>query len=284
MIDDQYKRVIEDYLGQAISKLSLLAETYPSHIYRVEAGKIYVCKVTKECSLARQYENHRRVFNHWSQQQTSFNFKIPEPYLLGPRGQFVLMEYIEGLNLLNILNQHHPKAMRLFKQAGRGLNQYHKLVDTFKEATDLMECESIQAVLARPGGHEIRKRLERIDTDKCGVIFKDFTPANIVVTKQDELYFLDIQDVFYRGPLYYDLARFIDTTKVFGLVTKPLVPLGKYIRIRQAITAFMSGYDQAIDLELLHEIQSIHRQEHVHIKMTATRVRGMILKLMYKFL
>jgi hypothetical protein len=118
-----------------------------------------------------------------------------------------------------------------------------------------------------------------VPQDRFGIIYKDFTPSNIVVDLQGTMYFLDIQDDFYRAPLAYDWARFIDTTKVFSIVRKPSM-IFSFDLVKRAVNAFLEGYGGAAD-EYFQSIQFVHRTEHVHIKITKTRMRGIILKLLY---
>ncbi len=285
MITEKYKRVIEEFLGQTITRVSLLADTFPSWLYRLDTNKSYVCKITKRQPLAYQYDNHKRIYQEWNCKQSSLCFRIPEPYLLGPDGQFVLMEYVEGVNLLRFLTTSRSDVSGLFEKVGLSLRQFHRLVAVFREdARDLQECKSIADVLVEPGGPEIAQRLNHVSPNQCGVIFRDFTPTNVLATTNEDLYFVDIPEVFYRGPYYYDLARFIDTTKVFGLTTKPWWFLRQPKCIQQAVEAFLKGFDPALDLGRLKEMQQVQRKEHVHYKTHETRVRGMILELLYKYL
>ena len=59
-------------------------------------------------------------------------------------------------------------------------------------------------------------------------------PINFM-PKPTEIFFLDVQEAFYFGPFYYDLSRFIDTTKVFSIIKNPLCVLGGYNRVRRAV-------------------------------------------------
>lgn len=285
MITKQHMYVIEEFLGQTISRVSLLADTYPSWLYRLEADKSYVCKISKRQPLDCQYDNHWRLYQEWREKQSSFCFMIPKPYLLGPKGQFMLMEHVEGETLLGRLTTSRSDILGLFTKVGLSLRQFHRLVAVFKdEARDLSDCKSMANVIRKRGGTQIARCLDLVSPNQCGVIFRDFTPSNVMATTQEDLYFIDFPDVFYRGPYYYDLARFIDTTKVFGFIAKPLRFLRQPKKIQQAVEAFLTGYDPVFDLNCLKKMQHVQRMEHVHYKTQETRVRGMILKLLYKYL
>jgi len=281
MISETYKTFIEKNLDETVKKSQLLTETYPSRIYRVSGRHQYVLKETRRTALNHQFANHKKIFEAWLGRRDALIFKIPEPFLLGPEGTFILMEYVDGDNLLNLLLKKNDNVIDLFHRAGQALRQYHDLAkDSFVDsAIDIKSCDSIREIMSSSKGPAVEKALDSIPQDCFGIIYKDFTPSNIVIDRQGAMYFLDIQDDFYRAPLVYDWARFIDTTKVFSIVRKPSMILS-FGLVKRAVNAFLEGYGGAID-EHFRTIQFVHRTEHVHIKITKTKIRGVILKLLY---
>jgi tRNA A-37 threonylcarbamoyl transferase component Bud32 len=281
MIDPEYKNLIEEQLDEKIERTRLVTETKPSYIFHIWGKRQYILKQTKRIPLHRQFENHKRIFKVWLDRKEELLFKIPEPYLLGPKGKYVLMEYVDGKNLLDLLLAKKISVNDLFHRAGRALHQYHGLAkNTFSNiAIDIRNCDSVREILAGPKGPSIEKALNSIPADYCGVVFKDFTPSNVIIDQQGAMYFLDVQEYFYWGPLAYDCVRFVDTTRVFSLVSKPSMILS-FDLVKQATNAFLEGYGENND-EYFRIIQSVHRAEHVHIKITRTKMRGIILKLLY---
>jgi len=182
---------------------------------------------------------------------------------------------------LNKLLRQREAAIELFHRTGRALCQYHELAQKAfsHEAVDLRECDSMKELLKGKKGSVVEAALNRIPPKNTGVIFKDFTPSNVVINDSGQIYFIDIQEQFYRAPLAYDWARFMDTLRIFGLVRKPSM-LRFFSLIRQAEEAFLRGYGGTRDL-YFKDIQYVHRMEHVHIKITKTPLRGVILKLLY---
>jgi len=285
MIDETLKDLIEDYCGQPIASCRLLAETYPSRLYCLQADRTYVLKVTKQVSLVNQYRSHQRIYERWLSQQETCSFGIPQPYLLDPEGRFILMEYVDGPHLIEWLRRFPAAAVDLFSCAGQSLRQYQDLVDILRsEARDLKTHDSIRNVLRESCGTQIEQHLDRVVQNDRGAIFRDFTPTNVVVNAQRELYLIDIPDVLYQGPRYYDVARFVDTTKVFSLIDKPWISIFRYGHVHRAVQAFLEGYDPEINDSLLKDMQFVHRQEHILFKTRATRLRGIILEGLYKLI
>ena len=277
-----YISTIEEQLNETIERHQLMAETNRSYIYHMIGKRQYVLKQSKRVSLVQQFECHKQVFDLWQRQKKHCIFRIPEPYLSSRDGKFMLMEYVNGDSLLKGLVSGDDKIENVFRQAGQGLQQYHALVTEafFNQKEDLSRYEYIADVLSKTGGHVIRQRLSEFPDESKRVLFKDFSPANVVVSQSGEIYFLDVQEAFYFGPLYYDLSRFIDTTKVFSIVKNPFVVFN-YARVRQVVQAFLEGYNEAIDFDLLKKMQFVHRKEHIHIKMTVKPISAIILKLLY---
>ncbi len=283
MINETYKMFIEKRLGETIEESQLLTETHPSRIYHISGKRQYILKETKRVALNHQFAIHKKVFQAWSDQKNTLAFSIPEPFLLGPDGRFMLMEYVDGDNLLKRLVSGQDNIEELFRQAGRGLRQYHALVtQAFNDAKrDLSQYEYMAEVMAKPGGHVIRSRLGEFPSKCKRILFKDFSPSNVVVSRSGKIYFIDVQEAFYFGPFYYDLSRFIDTTKVFSIIRNPLCMLSGHHRVRRVVRAFLAGYGNEVDFDLLKKMQYVHRKEHVHIKMKVTPLSAIVLKVLY---
>ncbi|MCF7973904.1 MAG: aminoglycoside phosphotransferase family protein [Phycisphaerae bacterium] len=277
---------IETRLSETIHEVRQLAETKPSSIFYLRGQRDYVLKRTKRVPLGREFESLQKVYDLWLTQKACLEFRVPKPYLLGPEGQFILMAYIDGETLLAKLIAEEEGVETLFSRAGRGLKQYHDLMtDRMHDgAEDLSEYEYMADTLRQPGGSLMRERLGNFPPETRRVLFKDFTPANVMVSEAGHIYFVDIQEIFYTGSLYYDLARFIDTTKVFSIIKKPARALRGIHHIRRAVQAFLSGYGHEVDHGLLKRMQVIHQKEHVYIKNTVTPMNALVLRTLYTVL
>ncbi len=286
IVDPQDIRLIEARFKETIEDVRLLTETKPSRLFHLCGNRHYVLKQTKRVPLQRQFNNHKTVYDQWLTRRDRLEFRIPEPLLLGPDGRFILMEYIEGANLLTRLVTEEPGFEALFSQVGRGLRQYHDLMTgAMKEGVqDLREYEYMADLLRQPGGSVIDDCLDDFPPNTQTVLFKDFTSANVVVSEAGHIYFLDIQEAFYTGPFYYDLARFIDTAMVFSIVRKPSRMLPAMSPMRRAVQAFLTGYGTEVDCAWLKRMQGIHRKEHVYIKKTVTPLHALVLKILYTVL
>lgn len=283
MIDASIIQNIEVGLDEDIHGHHLLTETYPSRIFVLQGQRDYLLKQTRTIPLGKQFANHKRIYDVWFPRRDELEFKIPKPYLLGPDNDYIVMEYVNGENLLTQLIQGREDIVTLYRRTGQSLRQYHALAtEAFAPmAEPLIRYGYLVELLAKRAGRQIEERLDAFPVDTHRVLFKDFTAANIAVTQTGDIYFLDLQDVFYTGPLYYDLSRFIDTTKVFSIVRNPLCLLRGYGRVREALDAFVQGYGSESDPELLTKMATIHRQEQIYIKTTKTWVRGLVLRLLF---
>ncbi len=283
MIDTAIIQHVEACLEETIHGQSLLTETYPSRIFVLHGQRDYLLKQTRTIPLAKQFANHKRIYDVWVAQKDSLGFRIPKPYVLGPDHDYIVMEYVDGENLLTQLIQGRDDILDVYRRTGQGLRQYHTLAtQAFHDmAEPLSQYGYLAELRSRRAGRHIEEQLGAFSSDSQRVLFKDFTPANIAVTQAGDIYFLDLQDVFYAGPLYYDLSRFMDTTKVFSIVRNPLCLVRGYGRVRRALAAFVQGYGSQIDPEALTRMGQIHRQEQVYIKTTKTWMRGLILRLLF---
>ena len=278
------KNVIENLLGEQIDTISLLKETSCSLLYYVRAKRQYLLKKSKKESIHEEFDNHKRIYECWLKEKENLGFRIPEVYLLDAGKKFYLMEYIEsGLNLLEALFQNKDNTNEIFKRAGECVNQYHNLATKYlsQNKESMLEHDTIKQLLDDRGANKIRKTLDDFDDDTYRIIFKDFTLSNIVLDGNNNIYFLDFQKIYYYAPFYYDLARFIDTGRVFSLVRRPLFFLLNFSKINRALNSFLDGYSDALDKTPLKKMQYLHRAEHIRMKANISKLDSMILKLIY---
>ena len=83
----------------------------------------------------------------------------------------------------------------LFHRVGASLQQYHRVLTAgFNDVkTDLREYPFMAEVLATRRGPAIQARLARFPADSERVLYKDITPANVVVSPSRRIYFVDVQ-------------------------------------------------------------------------------------------
>lgn len=275
---------IEAQLGEAINTVSLLKETSCSFLYCVETKRKYIWKTTRQKTIEKEFENHRKIYECRLKEKDKPGFRIPKTYFLSSDRKSYLMEYIEGgVNLLDVLLQNRDETADVFKKTGRCLRQYHELATKclYKEKEDILTHNTIRQLLAKRAGRNIKRCLDGFSQDSYRIIFKDFTLSNVVLDKSDNIYFLDFQNIHYYAPLYYDLARFIDTTKVFTLVRRPLFFLLNRRSVNLALENFLNGYDDTLDRTRLKRMQYLHRREHIQMKANKSKLDSIILKLIY---
>ena len=213
------KNQIENLLGEQIDNISLLKETSRSFLYHVKAKREYLLKKSKKESILEEFDNHKRIYECWLKEKENLRFRIPEVYLLDAGEKFYLMEYIEsGLNLLEVLFQDRDNTNQIFKVAGECVNQYHNLATKYllQDKESILKHDTVKQLLNSGLARKIRKILDGFADNTYRIIFKDFTLSNIVLDKDNNIYFLDFQKIYYYAPFYYDLARFIDTGRVLA--------------------------------------------------------------------
>jgi tRNA A-37 threonylcarbamoyl transferase component Bud32 len=278
------KETVERQLNENIDSISLLKETSCSFLYYVKGKKEYVLKKTKKESIGEEFDNHKKVYECWFGEKENLGFKIPEVYLLDTDKKFYLMEYIKnGLNLLEVLFQGKDDVGEIFRRAGECVNQYHSLATRYltDNKESILVHNTIRQLLDRKAANKIRKCLDDFADDTYRIIFKDFTLSNIVFDQSSNVYFIDFQKIHYYAPLYYDLARFIDTGRVFSLVRKPSFFLLNFNKINRALNSFLEGYSNALDKACLKKMQYLHRAEHIQMKANMSKLDSMVLKLIY---
>ncbi len=281
---DIEKDTIEKQLNEKIDSIELIKETSCSFLYHIKAQKQYVLKKSKAKSISEQFNNHKKIYECWRKGKENLNFKIPEVYFLAGDKKYYVMEYISGaVDLLQLLFQNKNSAAGIFKRAGECMNQYHGLAtkSLFDDKQSMLEHNTIKQLLDSKAEDKVRAVLDSFSEDTCRIIFKDFTLSNIVLDDSGNIYFIDFQKIYYYAPLYYDLARFIDTGKVFALVKKPLFFLRNCGKINAILNSFLNGYNPELDRELLKKMQWLHRAEHIQMKANKNKRDAVILKLIY---
>ena len=284
MLDDKVISLIEERLDEKVVAVKLVSETSPSYIFHITGKRQYILKQAKSGFLEDEFENHKRIYQLWLDNKNILDFVIPKPYFADRNKRFTLMEYIEGENLLRTLINNRDNLASLFQKTGLGLNQYHKLVTQSLTGTsgDISRYKDMDDMLSKKVCRKVHKYFTEFPEECYRILFRDFSPTNVIISADNKIYFIDIPDTFYFGPFYYDLSRFIDTTKVFGVIKNPLFISTGCSRIKRALDSFLKGYGDDINMDLLKKMQLIHRDEHVRFKKTITPLRAFILKVLYK--
>ena len=281
---DIAKETIEKQLNEKIDSITLLKETSCSFLYHIKAKKEYVLKKSKSQSISEEFNNHKKIYECRLREKGNLDFKVPEVYFLADDEKFYVMEYIRGAgNLLEILLQNKDGAGEVFRRAGECMNQYHALTTKYliDDKQSMLVHDTIKQLLDSKAADKVRAFLDSFGEDTYRIIFKDFTLSNIVLDDNNNIYFTDFQKIYYYAPFYYDLARFIDTGKVFALVKKPLFFLLNCGKINSILNSFLDGYNPGLDRELLKKMQWLHRAEHIQMKANRSRRDALILKLIY---
>ena len=281
------KETIEKQLNEKIDGITLIKETSCSFLYHIKAQKQYVLKKSKAQSISEEFNNHKKIYECWRKEKENLNFKIPEVYFLADDEKFYVMEYIRGaVNLLQLMFRNKNNAAEIFKRAGECMNQYHAFTTKFlfDDKQSMLVHDTIKQLLDSKAADKVRKCLDAFGEDTYRIIFKDFTLSNIVLDDNNNIYFTDFQKIYYYAPLYYDLARFVDTGKVFALVKKPLFFLRNCGKINSILNSFLHGYNPGLDRELLKKMQWLHRAEHIQMKANKSRQDALILKLIYRII
>ena len=278
------KKAIEKQLNEKIGRVVLLKETSCSFLYHVRADKQYVLKKSKAESIEKEFENHKKVYELWQREKGNFGFKVPEIYFLSSDKKSYLMQYIKGgVNLLEVLFRGRDDTNEIFGRVGRCVNQYHNFATEHlaESREDMLVHDTVRQLLNGRRARKIRRCLDEFGDDTYRIIFKDFTFSNIVLAQSGDIYFLDFQNIYYYAPFYYDLARFVDTAKVFTLVRRPFFFLFNISRINCALKSFLNGYGDGIDQACLRRMQRVHRAEHIQMKANKNKFDSIILTLIY---
>lgn len=286
MIQTQQLEAIGQRLTDDIEYAELLKETSLSNIYLLSGRQKYALKENKNGNIRTEYDNHRRIFDIWSGHKEAVEFYVPKPYLLSDDESFYVMEYIaEAIDLKDALPMQGEKALVLYNRTGRCLRQYHEMMteEIVDRRMDIQSHPPLTKLLAGKNGEHLREVLSKFNEDCYRIIFKDFTFSNVMVDTKNEIYLFDFQKIEYYAPFYYDLARFIDTLKVFTFLEHPVFAIRHWPLIKKATKRFIEGYGKPINPSLLQSMQLLHRKEHVFEKYRNAPLKAMILKLIYTF-
>jgi hypothetical protein len=284
MISKEQREFVHQSVGEKTERCLLINETACSWLWLISGQSKYILKINKKNNIKEEYENHKTIYDLWSQNESGLDFQIPKPYAIGNNYQEYIMDYVEeGQNLLEILFRNDHRADNIFLRTGQCLCQFHELTTRglINAKQDLLLHNSIAKILKKKKGKKLKKLLGEFSNNTNKVIFKDFKPSNVVVDKNNKIYFLDFQKIYYYAPFYYDLARFIDTTKIFAIVKKPLFSLSNRRYINSAIQSFLIGYGDGIVLGDLKKMQKLHRSEHICMKRNINIFDSIVLKFLY---
>lgn len=287
MIQTQQLDAIRQRLADDIEHAELLKETSLSNIYLLTGRQKYVLKENKNGSIRTEYDNHQRIFDIWSRHKETAEFHVPKLYFLSDDESFYIMEYItEAIELKNVLPMQSEKALDIYNRTGRCLRQYHEMMteEIVDHRMDIQNHPPIAQLIAGKNGKRLKEILSKFDAECYQIIFKDFTFSNVMVDTKNKVYLFDFQKIEYYAPFYYDLARFIDTLKVFTILEHPMFAIRRWPLIKKAAERFIEGYGKPMDQTLLQSMQSLHRKEHVSEKYRKGLLKAMTLKLLYTFL
>lgn len=278
-----YREEIEKQLNEKLSSIRLLRETDCSFLFQINAKRNYVLKKSKSRDINQEFSNHKIIYRCWSEEKDNLAFKIPALIFQTADKKAYLMEYIDGANLLDMLLKNGERTAGIFKRVGKCLCQYHRLVTKYldEKKIDITEHPAVKRLLEGPKAEKLNSCLRLFDRDSYRILLKDFTPSNIVIHKNNDIYLVDFQTIYYSAPLYYDLARFIDTTRVFTLVRRPLYFLLGYRKLNRILDGFLEGYGKDPDPAHLRAMQRFHRAEHILSKLDNHKLDAMMLKLIY---
>jgi len=278
------KQQIEIKLDEKIEKVELIKETGLSFLYRITGEKKYILKESKNADISEEFYNHKKVYDCWAQNRQGLDFKIPQVYFLADDKKSYLMDYIEAAcNLLESLQKKRPAIMQIFQKAGLCVNQYHTLMTKALEGQrqSIFDHDSFAQIIQSKDGHKIKNHFNQFPDESFRTIFKDFSLSNVIVDKNNDIYFVDFQKIYYYAPFYYDLARFIDTGKVFSLAQKPLFFLVNFNKINKILNSFIDGYGAGVDKTHLKTMCYIHRKEHIQMKKNVSSFDALILQIIY---
>jgi len=276
------KQVIETRLGEKIDSVSLLGKTSCSFLYRLKGSKEYVLKQSIKGDISHEFQNHQTIYDCWAKE--SLDFRVPQVYFLSDRKDYYLMEYIdEAINLLEVMFQNRSDRDDIFHRAGTCLSQYHALTTKYliENQKSIFLHNTVEQLLNSKYSEKMKRLIDKFDEQTYRIIFKDFTFSNLALDRSGQLYFIDFQNIYYYAPFYYDLARFIDTFKVFALVRKPVSFPFNCDRINVALESFLQGYDEKLDRQQLKTMQQFHRAEHIQMKVAKDKLGALVLKLIY---
>ena len=278
---------IDTQLQERIEALSPLKETSCSRLYLARGRQTYVVKQAKKENIRQEYDNHRTVYDCWRQEADHVDFRVPETYCISEDQTYYVMAYIEGAkNLNDLLRQDLEDIRKPFAEVGVSLRQYHRVMTDHlgQDPENILSHDTMEQLLGRERAARLLADFATFNEETYRVIFKDVTASNILLGGDGRVYFIDFQHIRYWAPLYYDLARFIDTTQALTLVHRPLFFLKERHKINSVLRCFLDGYNGEFNEADLRRMQGVHRREHIQMKRKHGWLDAVVLSLIYRFL
>ena len=175
---------------------------------------------------------------------------IPKLYYLSRKNNYLIMEYIEGIMLLDFIKINKRKQIiinKLCYKAGGLLNKFHKIINYDIKKTEKEKIKINSNVISRIKKSNLivfKNKIIRMiqKNNKNLYLHGDFSPTNIIITDDLKLYLLDFGYTFTKECIYYDIARFSVTLETFLLKDKLLHP--RLFKTKKWLKSFLDGYFQ----------------------------------------
>jgi len=250
-------------------------------------NKKYILKRGLNESIEEEFLNHKKVYSIYKRNKENVSFIIPKVYSYNKKANFYIMEYIQSaMNLQEIIFNGNFKTMQqTFYNLGKAIKSYHSVMTNGIKSTKIpiLEHGTVKTVLESEKGVEFKKNYNEFPKNSYCRIFKDFKSTNVLVNKDNKINLIDFQKIYYYAPFYYDLARFIDTIKVFTFVKSPLYYIVNRKKINRVLRYFIKGYGEKIEIKLLNNARKMHQEEHIYMKREKGEIiNSIILKFIYK--
>ena len=291
MIEKKYTKIVEDYFGEKVVSINLINRTSLSEIYllKTELENKYILKegLTGKENIYKEYLNHEVVYNVWHALRETLNFYVPAVYFHDGIHNYYVMEYVENSIDLQtlIFKLDKNKIEDLLYKTGNAFCEYHEKVSTrFKDRKKAFnECRMVNPKERLTTKNHLLDLYTSMPADTYRFIFKDAKPSNVLIDNKERVWLVDFQNIYYFAPFYYDIARFIDTLRIFSFKKSPLKYLLKRKKISNLVESFIQGYGKDISLKYLDVARRIHQKEHVEMKYKRGQMLEMfILKALYK--
>ncbi len=247
----------------------------------------YIIKQSLNGSIIKDYKNHELVYQIWNRVKGDVDFIIPEPLFCDVDSKYYIMEFISDANNLQdiVLNDDSTNLEDSFNRIGKVLYQYHHFMTLhlLSKREEFEGHNTLKSVLTSRKKGIFINLMNHFDESMYSIIFKDFKPSNILIDLNDKIYLIDFQNIYYYAPFYYDLARFIDSLKVFTFFKSPMFYFLNRKRINRFIECFTKGYSESkIDIKLLNDARKIHQMEHIFMKKDkGHNMKAFILEIFY---
>ncbi len=266
-------RRIEKQIGENIHSYKLMSTTDCSRVYEIRSKhQSYVLKLGKHGeNMHKDFMNHSMVYKSWLNKRNYLNFNIPEPFFSDIKENFYVMKYVErSKNIQSILHddilKDFTKLIDIFSRSGMALKEYHNLFPremSFKksfcrfDSNRLKEAETYEK-------NEITSLYESLPKDDFCYIHADFKPMNVLIDNKNRIWIIDFKEIFYFGSPYMDVARFIDSAKIFTFLHSPFTYLKKRMLLNELLTHFLYNYDCNLNLKSL--LASLKCNKYLYIK------------------